>query len=342
MARVSLLLVTGLLLLVVPTGSLALDRVTTPSAASPRATMAANGLEVAVPSGWHGRLRRGLLTLATIPLPAVDTRAPGLSRRLGRRGVLLRLEEWGVDPTTGRLPPVARLQGPLRIGAGNLVSLRTRRDWRVPPGHAFAVRFFALRGRAFALRVEFGSDPPAAASLAAANRVLATLRVAPGDRYAGTLPPPSFAPAPGWWSGSDGPGLSVVNGEQAAGWASTVPWRDERWALPRNTLRTLPADGIVIRVFLSAGYASWPPYVRLPGRPFVRPPFRLETFEGPLSWEGQVRDIPDFVLVGRVYGAYDVDLHVYFGRARPTAAMWRSAQAALDRLRLPVWPRWEL
>jgi hypothetical protein len=72
------------------------------------------------------------------------------------------------------------------------------------------------------------------------------------------------------------------------------------------------------------------------------PPFELDDFEHRASWEGQVRDLPEFILWGTVRGEYNIDLRVYFGRPDPTDAMRAEAQAMLDGLELPEWGPWEL
>ena len=71
--------------------------------------------------------------------------------------------------------------------------------------------------------------------------------------------------------------------------------------------------------------------------PAREPPFSLDDFEPRGAWEGQVRDLPEYLLLATVGGRYNLDLRVYFGRPDPSEAMRSEAQAMLDRLELPDW-----
>lgn len=75
--------------------------------------------------------------------------------------------------------------------------------------------------------------------------------------------------------------------------------------------------------------------------PAREPPFSLDDFEPRGAWEGQVRDLPEYLLLATVGGRYNLDLRVYFGRPDPSEAMRSEAQAMLDRLELPDWGAWE-
>jgi len=75
--------------------------------------------------------------------------------------------------------------------------------------------------------------------------------------------------------------------------------------------------------------------------PARQPPFSLADLERRGAWEGQVRDVPEYVLWATVGRQYQVDLRVYFGRPDPTTAMLAEAQAMLDGLELPDWGPWE-
>jgi hypothetical protein len=105
----------------------------------------------------------------------------------------------------------------------------------------------------------------------------------------------------------------------------------------RTTLQTLPHDGIVLWIGLDRNN-RFPPEPH--GDAVFRerePPFDLDDFEVRESWEGQIRDVPEYLLLATVRGEYRVDLRVYFGRPEPTAAMRDEAQAMLDGLELPRW-----
>jgi hypothetical protein len=59
------------------------------------------------------------------------------------------------------------------------------------------------------------------------------------------------------------------------------------------------------------------------------------------SWGG-FEGAPQYPLCtidGDRAGQYDVELRIFFGRAHPARADRARAQAELDRLRLPAWPR---
>jgi hypothetical protein len=209
-------------------------------------------------------------------------------------------------------------------------------------GHGYARRLFTVSGRHFALFAESGARPPSSGALRGLNELLASLRVEPGDPYPGTVEPARFAPRPGWHLGTSGPDERRASHEWTTSWASTIPYEDEWNALPPfKTLLRLPEAGIVVWVSLSRtnrvpphpdGNETFPPR---------EPPFLLEEFERRDSWEGQVRQVPEYVLLGTVRGQYQLELRVYVGRPDPTRAMLAEAQAMLDGLVLPDWGDWE-
>ena len=55
------------------------------------------------------------------------------------------------------------------------------------------------------------------------------------------------------------------------------------------------------------------------------------------SWEGQIGEIPLYLVLGRVGHRYDVEIRAFFGRPHPTAAQRARANAELRRLELPAW-----
>jgi hypothetical protein len=110
---------------------------------------------------------------------------------------------------------------------------------------------------------------------------------------------------------------------------------------PYKTLEHLLGDGIVIWVSLERNNRFPPQPAGDDGFPARKPPFSLQDFERRAGWEGQVRDLPEYVLWGTVRGQYHVDLRIYFGRPVPTGSMLAEAQAMLDGLELPDWGPWE-
>lgn len=75
--------------------------------------------------------------------------------------------------------------------------------------------------------------------------------------------------------------------------------------------------------------------------PAREPPFSLDDFEPRGAWEGQVRDLPEYLLLGTVRGEYNLELRVYFGWPDASDAMRSEAQTVLDRLELPDRGPWE-
>jgi hypothetical protein len=71
----------------------------------------------------------------------------------------------------------------------------------------------------------------------------------------------------------------------------------------------------------------------------VEPPFRLADFRQ-ASFEGLGPANAPRSFAGR-YGNYDVEVWALFGREHPTPEQLASAQAELDRLKLPDWPAWD-
>src|SRR5438309_472224 len=86
--------------------------------------------------------------------------------------------------------------------------------------------------------------------------------------------PPHFRAAPGWHVGSQSaracPGVSSTQCAWAAGWASTVRYRDcPNCVAPHRTLAALPPDGIIIQLTSAHERPArmrarpWPPRIRL-------------------------------------------------------------------------------
>jgi hypothetical protein len=265
------------------------------------------GMSMRLPPGWHGRISAGVLAAATFPIPRADTGfGPGTARRMRRGDVLLLLSEYEGMPGE-QLLCLPRRQAPPLAGPGS----------------------FCLSGRHFVRFVK--RHAPSRATLAQADRALASFTVRGGDFYPGTVAPARFPARRDWHVGTGGRSAVRAEGEQTTSWAATVPWRDGPNQLPpHRTLARLPRDGIAIFVAL----------FRDNRRPRQRPwnSLRIDGrrtsggFEGLPSRFGLYRaDVPR--------GRYVVDLWVFFGTLHPSAATVERAQAELDAVRLPIWPR---
>ena len=289
------------------------------------------GLRVTAPSGWDAEISRGAVRLANRPLPP---RAPGL-RTLEPGDLVVELLER--EPSADEWGGIRADAGPPALDADDFTEPE---PGTYPQHHAVARHFLAMAGRVFVLFAEAGARPVAEDAVTQANAALATLEVEPGDFYPGAVAPATFVAARGWHTGDSGPFERRPWGEQTQSWAATVAYADGPFDLPpRKTIERLPKDGILIWVGLSR--ASDP---SAPGQRYSvhELPFRLADFTRHDEWEGRIRDVPEYELVTRVPGRYEVNVRIYFGRADPTQEMLAAAQAALDRLRLPDWGPWEL
>jgi hypothetical protein len=329
-------------------GEQAAEQATQPMAkpviAGPRQLGSRYGISVRLPAGWDGRLGRGVLHAASFPLPPEASGwAAKASKRLAADDALVLLFENG----PGRSPPLEvagypELSGPLRLDAGDFEPFDGVTEDSRATGHGFARRTLQLSGRFFVLFAEAGERIPSASVLSGLNELLASLVVERGDFYPGTVAPARFPTRVGWFVGTSGEDEARADGEFTTSWASTIPYADDWNALPPfKTLERLPRDGIAIWLGLSRTN-------RFPPRPegdntfpARKPPFSLEDFEARAGWEGQVRGLPEYLLLGTVRAQYNVDLRVYFGRPDPTEAMIAAAQGMLDSLELPDWGPWE-
>jgi len=291
-----------------------------PTAAASGTRVARYGISIRLPTGWEGRITRGKLEAASYPLDRGDAPQTG--------DIYLRLLEHG-----GTDAPFVTARFPLQLGTAEF--LPAQKDT------AESGRSFLASRRRFVLWASAGSFPPSAEALAQANAALASLTVEPGDFYPGTVEPATFAPAPGWHTGTSGPTRSRPDGDDARSWTATVPLQDARESWDR-WLGELPPDGIVIQAHLSRN-TLWPPTKPDPrGSHVPRPrPYEIGDAEtGP--FEGVPATKALFRLNARVPDQYDVDLWIFFGRAHPTRDQLELAQAALNRLELPRWAAWEI
>lgn len=186
---------------------------------------------------------------------------------------------------------------------------------------------FTLAGRHFAV-LPFPARPSQAA-IDKANAALRSFTAKAGTYYGQPLAPARFPRRPGWFVGAR-PGELLAEGGQTATWAATVPYRDQPSQLPpHRTLSRLPADGVIIWVSLSRDSA-------LQERPFNSLKIRRRMISS--NFEGLPRGVGLYrASVRRT--SYDVSLWVFFKTSHPTGHVIARAQAQVDRLRLPRWPR---
>lgn len=312
--------------------------------AGPRQLGPRYGIAVTLPAEWDGRLGRGALHAASFPLPADALGwAEKASEQLAPADMLVVLFE----DEQRRSPPLEpseypELSGPLRLDVGDFEPYDGINEDSRATGHGFARRTFQVSGRFFVLFAEAGERRPLTSVVGDLNELLASLAVEAGDFYPGTVEPARFPRRAGWFPGTGGRDEARAEGEFTTSWASTVPYADEWNTLPPfETLERLPRDGVVIWLGLSRTNRFPPRPEGDETFPARKPPFSLEDFERREGWEGQVRDLPEYLLLGTVRGQYNVDLRVYFGRRDPTEAMLAAAQAMLDSLELPDWGPWE-
>jgi hypothetical protein len=293
------------------------------------------GIRMRLPPGWSGSVTRGVLQAASFPLPPGD--APGAARRnIGPEEVLITLFEHDSDEA-----PFVTSGFPVVVDASEFVPPEPGTAAKTSLTHGMTGRSFVLQDREFVLWVESGTRPPAPSTLEALNEALATLQIERGDFYPGTVEPATFAAASGWHTGTGGSGEARPDGDQTWSWAGTVPVLDEPFSFAQRTLESLPDDGIVIVVQLSRNSIA-PPTASDRNFPVLQPPYQLSQAHVSEAWEGQVRDLPEYVILSRVRkGQYNAEIRVFFGRPDPTAEQLGRAQAELDRLRLPDWPPWE-
>jgi hypothetical protein len=282
------------------------------------------GIAVTPPAGWHARLTR-----ATVE---AQTSTGELVVRLFEYepATEVGLEIRRTHPLGQPSPFRAAEFGTTELGGDN------------PKGQGFARRNFSLAGRYFDLFVESASAVPSEGDLVGLNKLIASLDVRSGDFYPGIIEPPRFASAEGWHASFHGGG-EVRATDHAAVWASTVPYRNgPRDLPPRDTLETLPPDGILIWIGLARDN-RFPPTGELRRRdPVLRVPLQVSATQGGAGWEGQVRDMSLYRLWGWIGEQYNVDVWVFYGRSEPSPEQRAAAQDALDRLQLPDWGSWEL
>ena len=137
----------------------------------------------------------------------------------------------------------------------------------------------------------------------------------------------TFAPHPGWTTGSSGSGRSAYGGAgvESTAWTATgVRYRDRATADPPNrTLAHLPRRAVIVWAVAFTPVQNEPRLRLSLARARHLPCCEGEYVAGG-SWE----------LAGR-HGNYSVIVRIYFG-SPPTRSMRSQAQHALDQLALPL------
>jgi hypothetical protein len=139
-----------------------------------------------------------------------------------------------------------------------------------------------------------------------------------------------FAVAPDWHTSSTG--LYPEAPQVPSVTASTIPVADPAGSLPTETLKRLPADGIVIMV------AAYTPWAGLEDFPLRELPPQLGDANVREDWEGQPNpDAPEYLIQSTVKGFY-LEVRVFFGTQRPSDEQASRAQTELAKLHLPSGP----
>lgn len=139
-----------------------------------------------------------------------------------------------------------------------------------------------------------------------------------------------FAATAGWHTSSTG--LRAEAPQVPSVTASTIPIEDQPGALPTETLKRLPATGIVILV---AAYTPWEGMNQFPQR--VLPP-QLGDADIRENWEGQPNTHAPEYLIQSTTNGFHLEVRVFFGTQRPSDEQASRAQAELGELRLPSGP----
>ena len=162
--------------------------------------------------------------------------------------------------------------------------------------------------------------------------------IAPGGTAAEERDGLGFLAAPGWHVYQAGGRASVARPSYAI--AANIPLDPQDFiqgsptSLPYATLLSLPRNGVVMVADISLAHEHGPAY---PLSPRFRPrtlPLSLEDSESADWLATQVRPerpLGQHNLRAAVSG-YAIDLRVYFGSPRPSAALMAAAQRQLDRL----------
>ena len=230
-------------------------------------------------------------------------------------GLTLRIDEWQDTPQDREGFFYFRMRAPVHMRARNF-------------GPRAAAPRFRLHGRYFVI---FANGRPTARALRHLNAALVSFGARRGDFYGGTLPPARFAARPRWHVATSRAGRLLAQGGQTETAAATFPLGQHPFDVPPYRVTRLPADGIVIVLTLSRSYPPW-----IGGRSHGS--FHIDPRHVSTSFEG----MPSTVSMYQAFtksAAYDRSLYVFFGRPHPTRAQVARAQAELDSVRYPAWPK---
>jgi hypothetical protein len=297
-----------------------------------------DGLRFALPAGWHLAARsltpalvnpREVLTAGTGRLAGTGANGcnhmpTGALKAMRATDVLVTVQErnGGVAAFPGR---------PAHFDI--LAAGASEADACAGPGAAFRSHWFEFRqaGRGFHVLVAVGRSAPMARVRQAAA-LLDSLRLDQAT-FDADLAAARFPAAGPWRTRVSGPSNESARClRQRISWASTAPFADGARALPpHHMIEVLAPDGIVIAVIQSHDRCH-----RSRGLPALHPPLTLYGatrmgFEGPRGGE-----LPLYRVLGRFPDRYGVDVWVFFGRPRPTAAQWAAAELELGRVRWPA------
>ena len=289
-------------------------------------TLARNGISIAVPDGWDGRVM--------------------FHEPTGAVGVVFQVANFELPPNEGLEPPPeghdpikamrggdvlvtvatdelggARVRG--RIGLDDLPFL-PRGAARVPVGHALAEGNVCLRSRCFGIAVDFGRGPAQRELMQRAHDVLATIAV---DGVRAIEADGLGLQLPASWHGyatTVGPGRS-----QPVIWAANVPFREipSTPSFPRDTLRLLPPEGVVVEA-VAAPRGSSAPFTSGDPVELDRPPRLADGFFLADEYEGQQAPHVSTQIVEGRFGGRSFYVQAYFGRTTPSDEM----RAAADRI----------
>ncbi len=234
-----------------------------------------------------------------------------------------------IDPATGQpngAPATVPCAGDaLAVGAGGVWCFGAAADRAL-------MRFNPQTGQVdVALKPEEGTGGTALATSPSSVWVVNGTQLVRVDLEGGHSSP-TLPSAPGWYTQDGG---VVPKGTIPVAWAATVSFDQRdlplRTVFPLETLRSLPADGIVITV--SQGEWWNPPD---PGFPVRRLPLQLsDATVRPPEAEEPDRDMAVYELYGQVAG-HDAVVQVYFGTSQPEESLVQRAQNELEGLQLPA------
>jgi hypothetical protein len=192
-------------------------------------------------------------------------------------------------------------------------------------GTSWLVRF-RDGGRAFQAHV-YG--PPRRRREALA--ILDSLRVRP-LAFDSAIHAARFPAAAGWRTRVSGPAHEGSCLRRRVSWASTVPFDDPPQQLPpHDMVASMAPDDVVIAAVQYTQCRR-----ALPGSTALRPPLRLGAARRSRFPGSRGDELAPYRLAGRFAGRYYLDVWVFYGRPRPTAAQRRAAQRELSGVRWPA------